>query len=85
MPEVPTNTVDTKQVPSSHFGAILEWEQWHELRDRLIGFQMEFLIGPYIRFAGEPGEQATMFIRDPSGNGLEFKAFKNPAALFATK
>lgn len=84
MPAVATNPVDGKNVPSSHFGAILEWQAWHELKERLIEAQLEFLIGPYIRFEGEPGEQATLFITDPSGNGLEFKSFKNPSSLFAT-
>lgn len=84
MPEVATNPVDGKQVPSNHFGAVLPWEQWHQLRDQLKAAQCDFLIGPYIRFEGEPGEQATLFITDPSGNGLEFKSFRNPDALFQT-
>ncbi|MEE2640770.1 MAG: VOC family protein [Planctomycetota bacterium] len=84
MPQVSTNPVDGKQVPSSHFGAVLDWESWHRLRDRLVAGKLEFLIGPYLRFQGEPGEQATLFITDPSGNGLEFKSFKNPDRLFAT-
>lgn len=84
MPFVASNLVDEKNVPSSHFGAVLEWDDWHQLRDRLIPHVADFLIGPYIRFEGEPGEQATMFITDPSGNGLEFKAFKNPEMLFAS-
>ena len=84
MPDVATNPVDGKQVPSSHFGCVLDWEAWHELADRLKVAELNFLIGPYIRFEGEPGEQATMFIEDPSGNGLEFKSFKRPEALFST-
>ena len=84
MPDVATNPVDGKQVPSSHFGCVLDWEAWHELADRLKVAKLNFLIGPYIRFEGEPGEQATMFIEDPSGNGLEFKSFKRPQALFST-
>ncbi len=84
MPEVATNPVDGKQVPSSHFGCVLDWDAWHDLADRLKKAKLEFLIGPYIRFEGEPGEQATLFIRDPSGNGLEFKAFRNAESLFAT-
>lgn len=84
MPDVATNPVDGKQVPSSHFGCVLDWEAWHELADRLKVAKLNFLIGPYIRFEGEPGEQATMFIEDPSGNGLEFKSFKRPEALFST-
>lgn len=84
MPPVATNPVDGKDVPSSHFGAVLEWDQWHELRDRLQDAGLDFLIGPYVRFQGEVGEQATLFVTDPSGNGLEFKAFKNPEMLFAS-
>ena len=84
MPEIATNQVDGKDVPSSHFGAVLDWDAWHQLRDRLTPHVSEFLIGPYIRFEGEPGEQATMFVTDPSGNGLEFKSFKNPEMLFAS-
>ena len=84
MPEVATNPVDGKQVPSSHFGCVLDWDDWHTLSQRLVDAKLEFLIGPYIRFEGEPGEQATLFVTDPSGNGLEFKSFKNIESLFAT-
>ena len=84
LPPVPTNPVDGKDVPAHHFGAVLEWDAWHALADRLKAADIAFLIGPYVRFAGQPGEQATMFIRDPSGNGLEFKAFRDPASLFRT-
>lgn len=80
----PTNPVDGKDVPVRHFGAILEWKQWHELRDRLVAENTEFVIEPYIRFKGETGEQATMFFRDPSGNALEFKSFKDVSQVFAT-
>jgi len=82
MPAVPTNPVDGKDVPVLHFGAILEWDAWHRLAERLRESDAEFLIEPYIRFEGKPGEQATLFVRDPSGNGLEFKAFKTPEAVF---
>lgn len=78
-----TNTVDGKDVPVRHFGAVLDWQSWHDLRDRLIADKTEFVIEPYIRFAGETGEQATMFFLDPSGNALEFKSFKDPDQLFA--
>lgn len=78
-----TNTVDGKDVPVRHFGAILEWQQWHDLRDRLLNENTDFVIEPYIRFKGETGEQATMFFRDPSGNALEFKSFKDPSQVFA--
>jgi extradiol dioxygenase family protein len=79
-----TNPVDGKDVPVRHFGAVLPWGQWHDLRDRLIAAKTDFVIEPYTRFKGEAGEQATMFFYDPSGNALEFKAFKNPDQLFAT-
>lgn len=77
-----SNAVDGHQVPVRHFGAILEWEAWHRLRDRLVDAGVDFLIEPYLRFEGEPGEQATMFVRDPSGNALEFKSFEDDAAVF---
>lgn len=77
------NPVDGHDVPVPHFGVVLEWEQWQQLADRLREAGMEFVIEPYIRFAGEVGEQATMFFLDPSGNALEFKAFRDPAQLFA--
>lgn len=80
--EEPTNSVDGKDVPVRHFGAVLEWQVWHELRDRLEQSGTDFVIKPYIRFAGEIGEQATMFFLDPSGNALEFKSFKDPSQIF---
>ena len=83
MPSVSTNPVDGKNVPASHFGAVLDWERWHELADKLRAAGVSFLIEPYIRFEGQTGEQATMFITDPCGNGLEFKSFKNPQEMFA--
>lgn len=79
----PTNLVDGKKVPVRHFGAVLEWGAWKNLRDRLIEARTDFVIEPYIRFKGEVGEQATMFFLDPSGNALEFKSFKDPSQLFA--
>ena len=78
-----TNPVDGDDVPVRHFGAILPWADWHALRDRLKASDQAFVIEPHIRFAGEPGEQATMFFLDPSGNALEFKSFQNPAKVFA--
>ncbi len=80
--EPPVNEVDGKPVPIKHFGVILEWEQWHELVERLKAANTNFIIEPYIRFKGEPGEQATVFFLDPSGNALEFKAFKRDEAIF---
>lgn len=79
-----TNAVDGKNVPVRHFGAILEWNQWHDLADKLTKYGIEFVIEPYIRFKGEVGEQATMFFLDPSGNALEFKSFKDTSQIFAT-
>lgn len=79
-----TNAVDGKNVPVRHFGAILEWNQWHKLADKLTEHGIEFVIEPYIRFKGEVGEQATMFFLDPSGNALEFKSFKDTSQIFAT-
>ena len=71
-----TNPVDGKQVPASHFGVILDWDDWHDLAEKLKAADIEFLIEPNIRFEGEVGEQATMFFQEPSGNALEFKSFK---------
>ncbi|CAM3802351.1 VOC family protein [Litorimonas haliclonae] len=82
--EEPTNKVDGKDVPVRHFGAVLEWQVWHDLRDRLVKSGADFIIKPYIRFAGQVGEQATMFLLDPSGNALEFKSFKDPSQVFAS-
>jgi len=79
-----TNPVDGDDVPASHFGVILPWDQWHQLRDRLIAKDIAFLLAPKIRFEGQVGEQATMFVRDPSGNALELKSFKDPSRVFAT-
>jgi uncharacterized protein len=77
------NSVDGKDVPVPHFGIVLEWDAWHELSGRLQDARVHFVIEPGIRFRGEVGEQATMFLLDPSGNALEFKAFKDPSKLFA--
>jgi extradiol dioxygenase family protein len=78
------NAVDGKHVPIPHFGVVLEWDIWHQLRDRLIDRQIAFAIEPYIRFEGLPGEQATMFFYDTEGNALEFKSFKDIGQLFAS-
>jgi len=77
-----SSLVDGEQVPVRHFGVVLQWEQWRELADRLTEHLGEFLIEPQIRFKGLAGEQGTFFIKDPSGNALEFKSFKDPAKLF---
>ena len=79
-----TNPVDGKQVPASHFGVILDWDDWHDLAEKLKAADIEFLIEPNIRFEGEVGEQATMFFQEPSGNALEFKSFKDMSQIFAT-
>jgi len=81
---VPTNEVDEDDVPVRHFGVVLSMERWRALAARLGAAGTAFLIEPRIRFAGEIGEQATFFVRDPSGNALEFKAFADPARLFAS-
>ena len=79
------NPVDGHGVPVPHFGAVLPLDQWQELADRLTAAGTEFIIEPYVRFAGEPGEQGTLFFEDPSGNALEFKGFRDiEAELFAT-
>jgi extradiol dioxygenase family protein len=78
------NAVDGKAVPVRHFGAVLTWDAWHALADRLRAAGTAFRIAPGIRFAGQPGEQATFFIDDPSGNALEFKAFRSDDAIWAT-
>ena len=77
------NPVDGKTVPTRHFGLILDWKTWQTLADRLVAAQADFLIDPYIRFAGEVGEQGTFFICDPSGNALEFKTFRDMNQVFA--
>jgi extradiol dioxygenase family protein len=77
------NEVDGHQVPVPHFGVVLEWAQFHSFAARLREQGVTFVIEPHIRFAGLVGEQATMFFYDPSGNALEFKAFKDLSQLFA--
>ena len=77
------NAVDGHDVPVPHFGVVLEWDAWHALADRLVAAGQQFGIAPGIRFAGQVGEQATLFFYDPSGNALEFKAFRDPSRLFA--
>lgn len=77
------NPVDGHDVPVPHFGVVLDWDQFHAFAARLKAQGLAFVIEPYIRFAGQVGEQATMFFRDPSGNALDFKAFKARSQLFA--
>lgn len=78
-----TNPVDGKEVPVPHFGVVLDMETFDNLAHSLREKNIEFIIEPYTRFKGEVGEQSTMFFKDPSGNALEFKAFKNLDQLFA--
>ncbi|MGG6241852.1 VOC family protein [Nodosilinea sp. AN01ver1] len=80
---VPTNAVDGHGVPVSHWGVILTPAEWQTLADRLRQAQVKFLIEPYQRFVGQVGEQATLFITDPSGNALEFKSFAQDESIFA--
>jgi extradiol dioxygenase family protein len=77
-----TGQVDGVAVPMPHFGAVLGWEEFQALGERIRAAAMPFVIEPRIRYAGQPGEQATMFLHDPSGNALEFKAFKHPEHVF---
>jgi extradiol dioxygenase family protein len=83
-PKRAANEVDGDHVPVPHFGLVLSMDEWQALADRLQMAGVEFVIEPTIRFQGEPGEQATMFLLDPAGNALEFKAMADPAKLFAT-
>ncbi len=78
-----SNPVDGKDVPIPHFGVVLEWDTFWSFAEDLKNKEINFVIEPYIRFEGKVGEQATMFFRDPSGNALEFKAFKDMNQLFA--
>ena len=77
------NEVDGEHVPVPHFGLVLSMDDWKALAARLQAAAVEFVIEPTIRFEGQPGEQATMFLLDPAGNALEFKAMADPANLFA--
>ena len=82
-PENYCNDVDAHAVPVPHFGVVLTMNDWKVLANKMKNHGIDFIIEPYIRFEGEPGEQATMFFLDPSGNALEFKAFNNLDNLFA--
>lgn len=77
------NPVDGHDVPVPHFGVVLPWDEWEELVERVRSAGVSFVIEPYIRFAGQTGEQATVFFMDPCGNALEFKAFRDIGQLFA--
>ncbi|MHB1950842.1 MAG: VOC family protein [Acidiferrobacteraceae bacterium] len=77
------NRVDGDDIPIPHFGAILNLQDWHALAERLRAARVRFIREPGVRFAGEPGEQWTLFVLDPSGNALEFKAFPSPDGIFS--
>jgi len=81
--ELKVNPVDGKNVPIPHFGIVLEWDTFKTFSEKLKNKNINFIIEPYIRFKGLKGEQFTMFFKDPSGNALEFKSFKNPDEIFA--
>jgi extradiol dioxygenase family protein len=83
VPARASHPVDGDDVPVPHFGAVLPMREWEALAEQLIEGGVDFIIPPTVRFAGSPGEQATMFLRDPAGNALEFKAMADPAKLFA--
>jgi len=78
-----SNPVDDHDVPLPHYGVVLDMENWRQLAGRLTDSGQEFVIEPYIRFRGQTGEQGTLFIRDPAGNALEFKGFRDLDQLFA--
>ena len=82
-PPAHSNEVDGHDVPVPHFGIVLGWDAWQQLAQQLRAAGTHFVIEPGIRFAGRAGEQVTFFLYDPSGNALEFKAFKDRARLFA--
>ncbi len=85
-PDAPSrysNAVDGQDVPIPHFGVVLAQADWEVLAERVREAQVPFIIEPYTRFKGEPGEQSTMFFLDPAGNALEFKAFGDLGQLFA--
>ena len=84
IPQQISNPVDGQDVPVPHFGVVLSMNEWRKLSERLKENGTKFIIEPTIRFKGKPGEQATLFFKDPEGNALEFKAFKDVRQLFAT-
>ena len=83
LPAVARNPVDGESVPASHFGVVLDWDAWDALQQTIGSAGLDYVIEPGTRFAGRRGEQRTCFIRDPAGNYLEFKCFRNPEMLFA--
>jgi len=83
MEDAPSNEVDGDQVPVRHFGAILEWNEWEAMAERLEVAGVEFMIRPRVRFEGAAGEQGTFFVRDPSRNVIELKSFRDDEQVFA--
>lgn len=81
--EAAQNGVDGKAVPVRHFGVLMDWDDWDALHTKLTAKGTDYIIEPYVRFEGKPGEQGTFFIKDPAGNALEFKSFKNDEMVFA--
>jgi extradiol dioxygenase family protein len=79
---VATGGVDGKAVPVRHYGLLMDWDAWEALAERFRVAGVAFIIEPYVRFAGQPGEQGTFFLRDPAGNALEFKCFRDEAGIF---
>lgn len=82
--EAQRNEVDGHGVPCRHFGVVLDMDAWHEMAERMTAAGVTFIMEPTVRFAGQPGEQATMFFTDPAGNAIEMKAFRDMDQLFAT-
>jgi uncharacterized protein len=78
-----SNNVDGHNIPVRHFGLVLDWDIWHDIKDRLSVRDVTFVVKPHIRFKDKPGEQASMFFLDPSNNVMELKAFKDNANIFA--
>ena len=81
----PHNAVDGDQVPTRHFGAILPWEEWEALAQKISGSEYPFYIPPKVRFKGEIGEQGTFFLKDPCNNVLEFKSFRDMQTIFQSE
>lgn len=78
-----SSAVDGHDVPLPHFGLVLGMDEWRQLADRLTGSGQDFIVEPHVRFRGQPGEQGTLFVRDPAGNAIEFKGFADLGQLFA--
>jgi uncharacterized protein len=82
LPTMDAGVVDGVRVPMPHFGALLPWDDFQRVADRIRKAAIPFILEPRVRYPGEPGEQLTMFLRDPSGNALEFKSFRHPEHVF---